>query len=328
MSFKGLFKKKDTVASANKVLSDSLANTASKMHDSLTNDSMSATSNLSQELDSATQFNLHTSASAVADTSAQDPSSPPASTTPPSNEITSLDATDTENNSFNQDMHPLQDTPTPELTTSPEAAIPLDSVTPSAPKAASALANTASSSVSEEQVSSSSSSLSTDVAPLETTASEEQSTEQLVGQPINDVKQQTDVAQDNELTAIIPAKEGTTEDDVLSTQGSASSNKSVSSNVSSDASATNNQSLADVMAYPARPGSGKIFEGIYVKKERYVELLSALRSTQEMLGEQLSTQERLLEIEEQVTTNLDHAEVFLRSSFEKIMTIESLTKRC
>ncbi len=88
------------------------------------------------------------------------------------------------------------------------------------------------------------------------------------------------------------------------------------------------ETVPDIVAYPGAPGSGKIFEGIYVRKERYIELLESLRDNRVSLQEQLSNEERLLQLQEKIVHNLEKEESLLNELFEKVMTMELLTKRC
>ncbi len=88
------------------------------------------------------------------------------------------------------------------------------------------------------------------------------------------------------------------------------------------------EEIPDVVAYPGAPGSGKIFEGIYVRKERYVELLTMLKENREGLHVQLSNEERLLQVQESIVHNLEKEETLLSELFKQVMTIDVLHKRC
>jgi hypothetical protein len=83
----------------------------------------------------------------------------------------------------------------------------------------------------------------------------------------------------------------------------------------------------DIVAYPAPDGSGKIFEAIYIKKERYLLLLQSLQENTKRLHAQLDDEQRLLHLQESIAQKLEKEESLLHKIFQDVMAMEFLTRR-
>jgi len=85
--------------------------------------------------------------------------------------------------------------------------------------------------------------------------------------------------------------------------------------------------MPDIVAYPAPTGSGKIFEAIYIKKERYILLLQSLQENTKRLHAQVDDEQRLLQLQESIAQKLEKEESLLHNIFQDVMAMDFLTRR-